>query len=169
MPSSSVITNSSAISHGRCRFLIIDAPNDSNLPHYLEEFAKHNVRYIVRISNPTYSTDTLAAAGIKVIELPFPDGEGPPAPVVARFLDLCDDAFSHTPPGDVSTPCIAVHCVAGLGRAATLVALALIEDKMSAFEAVRLVRAKRRGAINSLQLRWLESYKPRSKGGCSLM
>ncbi len=69
---------------------------------------------------------------------------------------------------------LAVHCVAGLGRAPVLVAIALIEAGMSAHDAIQLVRAKRRGALNSKQLRFLTKvYRPRRKqtGGscCTIM
>jgi len=58
-------------------------------------------------------------------------------------------------------PTIAVHCVAGLGRAPVLVCIALIEGGMSSYDAVQFVRKKRRGAINSKQLEFLERYTPR--------
>ncbi|XP_010766434.1 protein tyrosine phosphatase type IVA 2-like [Notothenia coriiceps] len=54
-------------------------------------------------------------------------------------------------------------------RAPVLVALALIECGMEYEDAVHFIRLKRRGAFNSKQLLYLESYKPklclRSKDG----
>ncbi len=71
-------------------------------------------------------------------------------------------------------PTIAVHCVAGLGRAPVLVAIALIEfAKMEPVDAATFIRKHRRGAINNIQLDWLERYKRRYKtaggGGCCIV
>jgi hypothetical protein len=58
----------------------------------------------------------------------------------------------------------AVHCVAGLGRAPALVAIALIESGMSPLDTIEYVRRRRRGAFNTVQLGWLmETYKPKGK------
>ncbi|KAJ2225735.1 hypothetical protein EV180_003268 [Coemansia sp. RSA 518] len=55
---------------------------------------------------------------------------------------------------------IAVHCVAGLGRAPVLVAVALIEKGMDPLDAIEHVRHKRRGAFNNRQITYLaDSYK----------
>jgi len=86
------------------------------------------------------------------------------------------DAFSGSSNGGVgsSKASIAVHCVAGLGRAPVLVAIALIEAGMSPHDAIQLVRSKRRGALNSKQLRFLTKiYRPRRRaytaGCCTIM
>jgi protein tyrosine phosphatase type 4A len=138
------------------RFLIMDAPSDVNLPAYIEECQKHNVSHVVRACEPTYGIQPLQKAGIQVHEMPFPDGDPPPNNVIDPWLDLCQASFAKD---DKST--IAVHCVAGLGRAPVLVVLALVELGMEPMDAVDLVRKKRRGAINAKQLKWLQSYKPR--------
>ncbi|GJQ09973.1 hypothetical protein GpartN1_g1764.t1 [Galdieria partita] len=56
---------------------------------------------------------------------------------------------------------IAIHCKTGLGRAPVMVAIALIEMGMDALDAIGYIRARRRGAINSRQLLFLEQYKPK--------
>ncbi|KAJ3146040.1 Protein tyrosine phosphatase type IVA 1 [Geranomyces variabilis] len=63
---------------------------------------------------------------------------------------------------------IGVHCVAGLGRAPVLVTMALIEAGLAPLDAVIYVRERRRGAINARQLKYVESYKRRTRGdkGC---
>jgi protein-tyrosine phosphatase len=62
---------------------------------------------------------------------------------------------------------IAVHCVAGLGRAPVLVAIALIEyAHYDPVEAVSFIRKIRRGSINEKQLQYLEQYSRQNKPGC---
>ena len=54
-----------------------------------------------------------------------------------------------------------------------MVALALMELGMTYEEAVDLIRSKRKGAINTKQLEFLEKYRPKNrlktKKGCSIM
>ena len=45
---------------------------------------------------------------------------------------------------------VAVHCYAGQGRTGTLLACAFVNQGMSAEEAIRIVRAKRRPSIDTL-------------------
>ena len=103
----------------------------------------------------------------------FSDGASPPPEIIEAWTDLVYATFdpnSKTKP-DGTNKTIAVHCVAGLGRAPVLVAIALIEFGMDAMSAVTFIREKRRGAINAVQLTYLESYQPtKRKGGkCSIM
>ena len=103
---------------------------------------KHNVTDLVRVCKCTYQDDLLTRNGIKVHELAFPDGRSPPTAVVTEWLALIDRILLHPDrkpgrrksshprsvdipaPGSSETgmkPVMAVHCVAGLGRAPTLV------------------------------------------------
>ena len=51
-----------------------------------------------------------------------------------------------------------------------LVAIALIQHGMDAVEAVNAIREKRRGAINAVQLAYLEDYQHQvGKGKCVIM
>jgi len=141
------------------RFLIMDAPKQSNLHIYIKEMRKQSVTDVVRVCEPTYIASELTTAGIELHEMEYPDGTSPPKEIIERWLALVDKTFFHTV-AEGSTPCIAVHCVAGLGRAPVLVAIALIEfNNMDPVEAVSLIRRHRRGAINEKQLLYLERYK----------
>lgn len=180
------------------RFLIMDAPRQSNLHLYIKECRKYGVTDCVRVCDPTYLAGDLKSAGITLHEMAYQDGMSPPEQILDDWLSLVGDRFyvrtdklhkdssfnnrddvvsdstatSSSP--DIQDKAIAVHCVAGLGRAPVLVAIALIEyANMDPVEAVTFIRRHRRGAINEKQLIYLESYKRRFKGlaggaaGCS--
>ncbi|KAI8888641.1 phosphatases II [Backusella circina FSU 941] len=135
------------------RFLITDCPTESTLSHYLDQFKRYNVTHIVRCCQPTYTTSQLTEQGIQVHDLPFKDGGVPPPAIIREWLSIID--FE---PKEPTT--IAVHCVAGLGRAPALVAIALIELGMQPLDAVEYIRSKRRGAFNKPQINYLDAYKP---------
>jgi protein tyrosine phosphatase type 4A len=98
-------------------------------------------------------------------EMFYEDGQSPPPEVISRWLDLVSKTFDSAGAKDAK-PCIAVHCVAGLGRAPVLVAIALVEYGLDAGSAVSFIRDRRRGAINAVQLSYLQGYrKQRSSGG----
>jgi len=152
----------SVVEYKSWKFLIFDAPTDANLDSYLREFKKHNVTNLVRACEPSYATDMLIKEGIEVHEFPFPDGGFPPGDVVSQWVTLCKSVFKD---GDDRS--IGVHCVAGLGRAPVLVALALMQLDLNYEQAITLIRDKRRGAINAKQLKYLKTYKP--KKGCVII
>jgi len=146
----------------KLRFLIMDAPRQGNLHLYIKEMRKHSVTDLVRVCEPTYQTGELQTAGIAVHNMEYPDGHSPPRDVIDSWLKVVDKVFYNSAAEDHerTRPCIAVHCVAGLGRAPVMVAIALIEfDDMDPVDAVTLIRRHRRGAINEKQLLYLEGYK----------
>lgn len=148
----------------------MDAPRQQNLHLYIKEMRKHSVTYCVRVCEPTYHGGELTSAGIDLCEMAYEDGHSPPKEVIDEWLTLVYNVFYSSPVTDTRT--IAVHCVAGLGRAPVLVALALIEfANMDPVEAVAFIRKQRRGAINEKQLIYLEGYKKqfrknKADGGC---
>jgi len=154
------------------RFLIMDAPRQQNLHLYIKEMRKHSVTDCVRVCEPTYHGGELTSAGIALHEMAYEDGHSPPKEVIDTWLSLVNTVFYSGPVTDNRT--IAVHCVAGLGRAPVLVALALIEfANMDPVEAVAFIRKQRRGAINEKQLIYLEGYKKQfrktAEGGCCVV
>ncbi|VDN08332.1 unnamed protein product [Thelazia callipaeda] len=145
----------SEIQYGRMRFLITDRPCDVTIKTFIRELGKHNARAVVRVCEPTYAKAPLISNGIDVLDWEFDDGSAPPPELIAKWLSLTKESFKLHP-----DQCIAVHCVAGLGRAPVLVAIALIEAGMKYEDAVDLIRRHRRGALNQKQLNFLEKYKP---------
>lgn len=143
------------------RFLITDAPRQANLSNYIRDMKRNNVTNVVRVCEPTYIADSeLDTAGISLHEMQYENGTLPSPELIIAWLRLVDSTFfKNAQVGDAS-PAIAVHCVAGLGRAPVMVAIALIEFAgMDPIEAVTFVRSKRRGAITEKQLLYLSGYK----------
>eukprot|EP00324_Dicrateria_rotunda_P007022 CAMPEP_0206171576 /NCGR_PEP_ID=MMETSP1474-20131121/42904_1 /ASSEMBLY_ACC=CAM_ASM_001110 /TAXON_ID=97495 /ORGANISM="Imantonia sp., Strain RCC918" /LENGTH=150 /DNA_ID=CAMNT_0053579159 /DNA_START=45 /DNA_END=493 /DNA_ORIENTATION=+ len=141
----------SLVDWGKLRFLVFDAPTTANLDLYMRAIEGQGVSHWVRCcESASYDESRVAALGITLVEWSFPDGEAPPKRIIDAWLDLCFSAERT----------VAVHCVAGLGRAPLLVAIALIEAGLDPVDAVELIRQRRRGAINRLQLKYLQEYKP---------
>eukprot|EP00048_Salpingoeca_helianthica_P015161 m.225338 g.225338 ORF g.225338 m.225338 type:complete len:167 (-) comp16675_c0_seq1:206-706(-) len=152
--------HASLIEEKNLRFLITDCPSDASMDSYIKLLKEHNCVALVRVCEPSYSTAALQANGVKVYDWEFEDGDPPPAKVIGNWNDLTVEVFSKA----VAKPCIAVHCVAGLGRAPAMVCISLIESGMSADDAILFIRARRRGAINTKQVEFLNTYKRRLSG-----
>mmetsp|Transcript_20494 Transcript_20494/g.56562 ORF Transcript_20494/g.56562 Transcript_20494/m.56562 type:complete len:242 (+) Transcript_20494:620-1345(+) len=156
-------TKPSLVEKAPMRFLIMDAPRQANLAYHIREMKRNNVTHVVRFCEPTYIAGELTTAGIGLHEMEYKDGTSPSKELIMSWLRLVESTFytnSSSPPGGDKGPAIAVHCVAGLGRAPVMVAIALIEfTGMDPIEAVSFLRSKRRGAINEKQLLYLSGYK----------
>ena len=103
----------------------------------------------------------------------FPDGMLPEQSIIDQWLKIVDAFFDNNPAdgaatlekpmegkkrhnrenaktGEPSPPRIGVHCVAGLGRAPLLVALALVHKGCSRINAIELIRKNRPGSLNMI-------------------
>ena len=130
---------------------------------YIKELQRHKIKHLVRVCTQTYRADVVNLAGIQTYAWPFEDGAPPPPEVVNSWLQLIDSEIEQRGTGgDGKCGHIAVHCVAGLGRAPILIAVALLEyGDFQPLDAAGFIRERRRGAINEVQLKWLMKYKPR--------
>eukprot|EP00919_Chromeraceae_sp_WS-2016_P054180 GHVR01128613.1.p1 GENE.GHVR01128613.1~~GHVR01128613.1.p1 ORF type:complete len:182 (+),score=42.96 GHVR01128613.1:51-548(+) len=150
-----LINRPTKIEHQKLKCMIMDAPTNDNIAAYITELQSFGITDVVRTCEPTYSDKYFEDAGIQTHEMVFPDGDPPPEDVIRRWMQLVKTVYSQ------KKGAIAVHCVAGLGRAPVLVAVVLIERGMEALDAIMFIRERRKGAINHRQLRFLELYKPR--------
>lgn len=146
----------SEIKFGKMKFLITDRPSDQAVESYVSDLQNHRVKFLVRVCEPTYNIAPVTAKGVQVEDWQFVDGQPPPNDVIDKWLKLCMDTFADNRHNEHS---IAVHCVAGLGRAPVLVGIALLEAGMKCDDAVFLIRSQRRGALNETQLSFLKQYK----------
>uniref|UniRef100_A0A8C8K2N1 Protein tyrosine phosphatase type IVA 3 n=1 Tax=Oncorhynchus tshawytscha TaxID=74940 RepID=A0A8C8K2N1_ONCTS len=127
------------------KFLITHNPTNSQLVKFIEDLNAFGVQTLVRVCNATYDKTPVVQEGITV-DWPFDGG----SPLHLNMSLMTGSTSSSVNSRDEHGCCIAVHCVAGLGRAPVLVALALIECGMDYEDA-------RRGAFNLKQL----NYKPK--------
>jgi protein tyrosine phosphatase type 4A len=146
------------VEYGRMRFLITDQPDERQLRSYVDLLKEYHVAHVARACEPTYKEADIAP--IRVHEFAFDDGSAPQPDVIKRWLDLCESCFINKQSSEYLSDGekIAVHCVAGLGRAPVLVVIALIEDGMEPLQAAQFVRSKRKGALNTTQLHWVGQY-----------
>lgn len=150
------------------RFLLMDAPRQANVHLYLKEMGKYHVTDVVRVCEPTYRVVDLQNAGIRVHEMEYKDGSSPSKELILTWLQLVEQTFYAHAASSTADAAIAVHCVAGLGRAPVMIAIALIEfGNMDPIDAVRFIRERRRGAINNNQLNYLQGYKKCYKRGAA--
>ena len=166
----------SEVVYKHLKFVIMDSPSEQNVSQYVKELQRARVTHLVRACEPHYKNKYMEDVGIVCNGMEFPDGDPPPEEIIKKWLGLCSEVFGdlYRSSNSYKEPMggIAVHCVAGLGRAPVLVAIALIEAGMEAYSAIQFVREKRRGAINEKQIRFLEGYSPMRKAstcGCNLL
>lgn len=172
-----MISQPSLVEVAHYRFLIADAPNRLNVAEYAETLQRYNAIVLVRTCESLYDDDQFNSFNIQPVvtikqNLYFSDGAAPPKHVVREWLGIVRGIFKKAKQDD-TRPCIAVHCMAGLGRAPVLVAIALIEAGLDYLSVVELIRKKRKGALNENQLNYLKQYTPtralQEKSACCMV
>lgn len=157
----SVFDKPTIITYKKQKYIISTTPSNDTISDYVSFLTSHNVSLLIRTCEPTYDITPIKAAGIKCVDLQFLDGQYPPKNIIDSWRGLIMKERSKNP-----YAVICVHCISGYGRAPTLVAASLIDDGMDNFDAVLYIRKKRPGAINSVQLTWLENYKTEKESPC---
>ena len=154
------------------QFVIFNSPNDTNLNKYIREIkflndtlnhtnkTKFPITTWVNACTPCYSHETLINAGFEIYDLTFPDGSVPSTEILNKWYNILKKHKNET---------IAVHCVAGLGRAPLLVAIGLIQDGTTPLEAIQQIRNTRPAALNMPQIKFLKGYRPIRYAICLLL
>ncbi len=183
--------NPALVDFKHLHFLIMAAPDPTSVKYSIDLLKQHKVTKLVRLCQCNYNNNEFSTAGIDIEDLPFSDGKNPPSDVLKRWIELVN-TFNFEPSiiphishqstqgslqeknVDPTSPKeefrIAIHCLAGLGRAPMMVALALINAGAQAGEAIKIIRKARPGALNMHQASYILSYSKRnhSKSCCCI-
>lgn len=124
----------------------VSNPKSGNLvlepESYISLFKEWKVDLVIRLNKPTYDKKIFEEAGIKHLDLYFPDGSVPSETIVKKFFKAVEN----------TTGAIAIHCRAGLGRTGTLLALYLMKEYgFGGPEAIGFLRLLRPGCVLGIQ------------------
>lgn len=100
------------------------------------------VRHLISLTTQPLDDDDLSPCGITAVHLPLPDMSAPTMEQIERFVDTLGklvDAGER----------VAVHCGAGYGRTGTMLACWLVSRGKRAEDALREVRKRRPGSVES--------------------
>ncbi|KAK8798822.1 hypothetical protein WA158_007906 [Blastocystis sp. Blastoise] len=168
-----MLTPPTVISQSGMTFVITGMPREYELSEYIELYKKYNVTDVVRTCQECeYDEQSLSKNSIESHVLIFDDGAIPPKEIIIQFLELVNKRFFDKNKSN-QKGAIAVHCKAGLGRAPTLVTIALIEKGMTNVDAIEVIYIYcfiftiLPQAFNQKQLCSLYGYHKMSK--CSIM
>ena len=118
---------------------------------YFDVFHSKGIRVLVRLNNPEYDRESMVADGFAHLDLFFIDCSSPSDDIVDDFLRI-----------EAQEGALAVHCLAGLGRAGTLIALYMMKHMhFTARESISWLRIVRPGSIIGPQQHYLEDQQAR--------
>jgi cell division cycle 14 len=119
---------------------------------YAKIFKKLGVTDVVRLNVANYHPSEFQSHGLHHHDLFFEDGSCPPPEIVEAFLSVVQRANGA----------IAVHCKAGLGRTASLIGLAVMQEyKVPAIIYIAWARLARPGSVIGPQQHFLVEMEER--------
>jgi protein-tyrosine phosphatase len=134
-------------------FLVSNSPIDNDMNEFLSILHKNNINTVVRLCDKIYNENKILDKDIHFYDMYIEDGLTPTDSAIKQFLDICS---KHTN--------IALHCKSGLGRAPTMLSLALIiKENLDPIESITLIRNKIKGAFNTKQLNFVINEIPKKK------
>eukprot|EP00286_Rhodomonas_abbreviata_P019307 CAMPEP_0181295400 /NCGR_PEP_ID=MMETSP1101-20121128/4129_1 /TAXON_ID=46948 /ORGANISM="Rhodomonas abbreviata, Strain Caron Lab Isolate" /LENGTH=494 /DNA_ID=CAMNT_0023400153 /DNA_START=188 /DNA_END=1668 /DNA_ORIENTATION=- len=119
---------------------------------YCDVFRSKGIRTVIRLNESQYDRTQLVQQGFHHHDLFFTDCSTPSDSIVDRFLKIAES----------SEGALAVHCLAGLGRTGTLIALWMMKHMhFTANEAMAWLRVVRPGSVIGPQQLYLKQQEER--------
>ena len=135
---------------GQINYLLSSCPKNNEITQYSKLLKENNIEYLVNFCENEYSLvnfDNITYRNI-LIE----DGKVPNEQQLYQWKKICNECITKNKN-------IALHCLSGLGRSPCMLCISLIEyERYSNFDSIKLLREKRKGCINSLQLKYISNY-----------
>ncbi len=108
------------------------------------QFLKTRVKAVISLNDAELDWTPLIQEGIQHIAIKVPDYRAPTVEQMQTIVEFINRIGPNEP--------ILVHCNAGMGRTGTVLASILVwKYGLSADEAIRIVRAKRRGSVQTFK------------------
>jgi protein tyrosine phosphatase type 4A len=131
------------------KFVVSGSPDSNNITSYKDHILKHDVTCVVRLCKPLYDEIVLKKLGVEIVDIYLDDGNIPDQKQLCEWIEITKTHKN-----------IGIHCVAGLGRAPTMVCSALvINDKKNAYDAITDVRTIIKSSFNRRQIDFLTNIK----------
>ena len=137
-------------------FLVSNSPIDNDMNEFISILHKNNINTVIRLCDKIYNENNILDKDIHFYDMYIEDGSIPNDNIIKQFLDICSKHKN-----------IALHCKSGLGRAPTMICVALIvKEKLDPVESITLIRSKIKGAFNTKQLQFIINEIPKKKKLC---
>jgi atypical dual specificity phosphatase len=112
-------------------------PESTDALHLLHQLG---IRVLLNLTEIPHNEETLHNAGLLTAHIPIADLSAPTLDQIKQGLTLISSYLAQNQP-------VAVHCLAGLGRTGCMLACYLIQQGLSADQAITTIRAWRPGSI----------------------
>lgn len=145
---------------------ITDTPKDSSIEKFTQFMNERGITDIFCFSEVLYdvekinSNNTSNRNKINFHHLEMTDGSYPDDSLLNKFNKVIDDIITKTINNNFKRINLLFHCRGGLGRAPVMLAYMMITRlEMNSYDCVESIRKKRKGSINTKQLKWLLNTK----------